>query len=425
MRTKLENTSDRSREPSAKALARYAANVWITERMKSESSDATRLSCVLRDAAQNDWNGYRFSASTLERNYYKYRKGGFASLETVPRSDQGQPRKLPPDLVKVLLERRRAHPRMPVTVLVDELALEGVDLLSHATMSSVHRLLRDHGLDRATIGYTTMDPAHGPQKAFEMPCANMLWMTDMMYGPVFKTEDGQTVKSRLFALIDDHSRLCPAAVYFDSEALDCFLEVMRDGLRRRGLPDKIYTDCGSIYTSLHLQGVCARLGIKLSHAQPYHAWSKGKIERFFRTVQEQFQSRLALHPVHSLAELNQAFSIWLQDDYHQAVHSATGHPPAARFAACAASLRNPPPDDELLPLFMRRVTRRVRRDGCISVEAIEYEAPLHLRGMNVEVRYHAPPDANPVEIWFNGKLVAQANRLNKTLNATQFKRKNP
>lgn len=425
MKKHLSDSSDYGREPSAKALARYAANVWILERMKSEPSDAIRLSCVLRDAASRYWNGYRFSVSTLERNYYKYRDGGFASLETSPRADQGKPRKLSPELVKVLLERRRTYPRLPVTVLVDELAREGVNLLEHATMSTVHRLLHTHGLDRATIGYTTMDPAHGPQKAFEMPCANMLWMTDMMYGPVFKDEGGQTVKTRLFALLDDHSRLCTSAAYFDSESLECFLDVMREGLRRRGLPDKIYTDCGKIYTCHHLQGVCARLDIKLSHAQPCHAWSKGKIERFFRTVQEQFQSRLALHPVHSLPELNQSFALWLQEDYHQTVHSATGQTPAARFAACAASLRNQPPDEELLRLFMHRVTRRVRRDGCLSVEAILYEAPLHLRGMNVEVRYHAPPAANPVEIWFQGKLVAIANRLDKTLNATRYKRKQP
>jgi transposase InsO family protein len=42
--------------------------------------------------------------------------------------------------------------------------------------------------------------------------------------------------------------------------------------------------------------VCANLKIKLIHARPSAAWSRGKIERFFRTVQDDFQSRLRTEP---------------------------------------------------------------------------------------------------------------------------------
>ena len=54
-----------------------------------------------------------------------------------------------------------------------------------------------------------------------------------------------------------------------------------------GDPQKFYTDNGKPFVSQHLQQVCARLGIQLLHAKPYAAYSKGKIERFFRTLQEQ------------------------------------------------------------------------------------------------------------------------------------------
>ena len=423
MKKHLSDSSDASREPSAKALARYAANVWIQETMSSGDPRVTRLSSVLLQAARKEWNGYRFGVSTLERNYYKYRDGGFASLESSPRSDRGKSRKLPEALAELLLQRRRQYPRLPVTVLLDELAGEGADLLEHASISTIHRLLREHGLDRAMIGHATLEACSGPQKAFEMPAANMLWMTDMMYGPVLRDENGRTVKTRLFALLDDHSRLCVQATYFDSEAQECFLQVFREAIRQRGVPDKIYTDQGKVFTSHLVKGICARLGTKLSHAQPYHAWSKGKIERFFRTVQEQFQSRLLIHPVHNLPDLNGRLLQWLGEDYHQSVHSATGQAPAARFAAFATTLRQPPPDEELLALFMRRENRRVRRDGCVMLKANAYEVPLHLRGMNIEIRYHEPPGANPVEIWFKDKFVAVARPLDKQLNATRYTRR--
>jgi len=36
-----------------------------------------------------------------------------------------------------------------------------------------------------------------------------------------------------------------------------------------------------LFVSQHLQTVCANFGIRLIHAKPYVAWSKGKIERFY------------------------------------------------------------------------------------------------------------------------------------------------
>jgi transposase InsO family protein len=74
----------------------------------------------------------------------------------------------------------------------------------------------------------------------------------------------------------------------------------RQALARRGFPDKLYTDQGKIFTSYHLQIVCANLGVRLCHAKPYAAWSRGKHERWFQTLQEDFESRLVIDPVHTL-----------------------------------------------------------------------------------------------------------------------------
>lgn len=407
-------------EPSLKALARYAAVGWITQRMQDEPPEVTPLSTVIHAAAERDWNGFRFSTSSLERYYYHYQHFGFAGLVEKPRADQGKTRKLAVELAEQLLAARRAQPLMPITVLLDLLREKGVDVLAQASLSSVHRFLRQHGLDRHTL--RQIGPEAGPQKAFEMPAVNMLWMTDLMYGPVFRDAQDRIVKTRLFALLDDHSRLCPAAEYFASEALDCFLAVLRQAVLRRGLPEKLYTDCGKIYTGRQLGVICANLGIKLLHAQPYHAWSKGKIERFFGSVQTSFQSRLLAEPVRALEDLNRRFWVWLEEKYHHTVHRATGQTPAERFAAGVAAIRPAPSAEELSRLFMARVRRRVRRDGCVSVAAQLFEVPLCLRGLEIEIR-HAIPLAGPIEAWYQGRLVGSGRPLNKQQNATQYKRR--
>ena len=139
----------------------------------------------------------------------------------------------------------------------------------------------------------------------------------MMFGPLIKLSTGPILHSRLFALIDDCSRLVPHAQYYEGEQLRWFLDCLRQALARRGVPDKLYTDRGKIFLSSHLQIVCANLNIRLLHAKPYAAWSRGKIERFFRTLQDDFQARLVLDPVHTLEELNQRLWRWIESEYHQ------------------------------------------------------------------------------------------------------------
>lgn len=204
-------------------------------------------------------------------------------------------------------------------MLVRQLIERGDLSFGNFSMSSVYRLLAAHGVDRESMAAGGFHPEGGPQKAFETALPNMLWMADMMYGPTLVTPQGKAVHARLFALLDDHSRLCPYAEYFASEGSDCFLAVLHAAVRARGVPDKIYTDNGKVFLCRHLHLVCANLGIKLSHARPYAAWSKGKIERFFRRVQSQFQTTLVFNPARDLADLNARFVTWLEGDYHQGV----------------------------------------------------------------------------------------------------------
>ena len=400
-----------------KALARYAAVCWVSERVWQEHPSGCALQTAVAEASQKLWEGLGFSAGSIERYYYAYRKEGFRALLPAVRTDKGRCQALAAPEQEALLALRLAHPKLEATALVRELLGRGQLTAGGFSMSSVYRLLAAHGMDRGSLAAGGFQPESGPQKAFETALPNMLWMADMMYGPTLVTPEGKAVHTRLFALLDDHSRLCPHGEYFASEGSSCFLAVLHAALRSRGVPEKVYTDNGKVFLCRHLHRVCANLGIKLSHARPYAAWSKGKIERFFRRVQSQFQTALVFQPARDLAELNARFLTWLERDYHQAEHHGMGGAcPAARFLAAAEVIRPAPPDEDLRRLFLDEEQRRVRKDATVSIEGRYFELTPALRGQFVAVRFN-PSELREVEIWHQNRFVQIAQPLDRQLNA--------
>lgn len=245
-------------------------------------------------------------------------------------------------------------------------------------------------------------------------------MTDCMFGPTLKLSHGGVRHTRLFALLDDGSRVLPHAQYYDSEKLSSFLDGFRQGLARRGFPEKLYTDQGKIFTSSHLQVVGASLGVRLCHAKPSAAWSRGKIERWFRTLQEDFEARLALDPVHRLEALNARLWRWIEREYPQRPHSSLeGQSPAERFVPRALNLRTADPQTDWERRFLSRGQRPVRLDATISLEGSLWEVPVHRRGRLVQLRLD-PFAWRRVEIWLNETFVGLARRCDKQLNSKTY-----
>lgn len=398
------------------ALARYAAVSWV----EAQLSGGGTLRHVLKEAAERLWNGRRFSWMTLERYYYSWRSGGYEALKTKGRSDQGETRSLSSEVQERLVALRAAYPKLTVTGLIHQLIEEGLLAAGQYSRSSIYRYLDKMGMDLRSIkAGGGVGAGSGPTKAFEFALANALWMTDMMYGPTLRFEDG-SVRTRLFAFLDDCSRLCPHAQYYASESTECLLDVLRQAIERRGVPSAIYSDLGKVFTCRHLQIVCANLGIRLIHAKPYHCWSKGKIERFFLRVQQQFQQTLVLAPAHSLDELNTRFWQWLEVHYHQTAHMGIeGETPALRFAQRSGAVRSAPALEELQKLFLHRCTRRVRKDATVSLDGKWFEVSAALRGQMIEIHYN-PFTFQQVEVYWQGKFFALAKPLDKYLNARTF-----
>ncbi|MEU6512158.1 DDE-type integrase/transposase/recombinase [Streptomyces sp. NPDC046942] len=118
---------------------------------------------------------------------------------------------------------------------------------------------------------------------FEATRPNELWVGDALHGPKIAGH-----KAYLFAFVDDHSRAVVGHRWGGAEDSVRLAAALRPALAARGVPGGGYVDNGSAFVDSALLRACARLGIKLIHSTPGRPPGRGKVERFFRTVQKQF-----------------------------------------------------------------------------------------------------------------------------------------
>jgi hypothetical protein len=242
-------------------------------------------------------------------------------------------------------------------------------------------------------------------------------MTDFSPGPKLNL-DGKVLTTHLCLIIDDHSRLIAYGAYYLTADSYAFHQTLKQAVQRRGIPYKLYTDHGKPFTNKHTQIICANLGIRLLHAKPYAAWSKGKVERCFYTLQEGFESALKLpdNHAHSLEELNTKLTHWIQTVYHLRPHSSTGVSPQFRFAHAAATLRYLDAGLELEPLFFTRIDRTVRKDGTVRIDDTLYEVDLSLRALEVQLRFD-PYRMSRIEVYYRGQAYGLARLVDLHLNS--------
>jgi transposase InsO family protein len=391
------------------ALIRFKAVNYVEDRIR----EGWRLADALRMAAQRPWpdeRGRCYAERTIEDWHYAYKKGGFQALRNNPRCDRGRCRRIDADMGRWIIEQVCANPQIDINVLYQRWQR---DMPRLPSLRTVYRYLRLHGYDRRTLRSGRLQS--GPTKAFEAPHVNDLWMVDFSPGPRVK-EDDTWIRTHLCVLIDDHSRLIPFAGYYRAANTEAFLHTLREGVLRRGVPLKLYTDRGKPFTNHHAQVVCANLGTRLLHAKPYHAWSKGKCERVIQTIQQGFESTVKLDGPCDLAELNRRLSVWIQTVYHQRVHRSTRMSPEARYQLAIESIRRLEADIDIDALFYTRIERTVRKDGTIRIDNRLYEVDLSLRALRVQVCFD-PFTRRRVEIWYQEKLVCLAKVVNLSANS--------
>jgi hypothetical protein len=185
--------------------------------------------------------------------------------------------------------------------------------------------------------------------------------------------------------------------------LESLLDCTRQGVAARGIPVRLYVDNGKVYRSAQLARIAATLGILIVHTPPYQPEGRGKIERFFRSVREQFLASLDLKQVTGMVDLNARLDAWIQTAYHRAPHGglAANTTPLQRWQRDIERVRQLPPATDVRRLFFYRLDRVVRRDSTFLLQKRFYEAPAHLAGRKVEVRFD-PLDPSQADVFSEG-----------------------
>jgi len=351
----------------------------------------------------------KFSWKTFKSWLRKYRLEGFDGLTPKIRADKGDSRIVDLYLDQVIRQKFDEFPGLRISGLYRMLIQEGLIQAGSPCEATLRKYIENQNLKpKAEL--------LKPRKKFEKPHINELWLSDFMHGQRFKIDDAKR-KLFLCGIIDDHSRVlvaCRWTLHENTEALELAL---KDALLTYGLPKILYCDNGAVYVSSHLQLVCARLGIALVHSKPYDSPSRGKIERFWRTVRQGFLPLVHREQNYSLDQFNQLFADWLDKQYHRTIHRGIAQTPLDRYLADLENTQLRRIEQNELDLhFYQTYQRKVKNDATVSVNALLFEVPAKYIGAKVELRH---PTGLPLDLWLyeNGQPVAKIQKVDPVLNS--------
>ena len=224
--------------------------------------------------------------------------------------------------------------------------------------------------------------------------SNAMWQADHCELPLLLLDEaGKLDKPWLTAIEDDYSRMIVGyrLSFLEATALTTAL-TLRTAIWRKedprwhacGIPTVFYSDHGSDFTSKHMEQVAASLPMELIFSQVGIPRGRGKIERFFRSVDQLLLQDLpgyapkgstGVKAALTLAAFEQRFRTWLLEDYHQRMHQETKCQPAERWEA-GGFVPHMPRSLEQLDLLLLTVTktRRVQQDG-IRFQGYRYMDP--------------------------------------------------
>jgi transposase InsO family protein len=315
-----------------------------------------------------------FTWRTIQTWVSLYKQGGTEALRNRPRKDKGKHHKIFPEQVREAIEavlpefQGQSYNKMAVYRRCIE---RGVLAPGECSQTSFFRLVRTYDLLKPST-----QTNNKKRLAFCKANSNEMWQLDTMFGPYVPNGKTKT-QAKLIAFIDDASRVVPHGEFFFSENTPALIRSLRSALYKRGIPQTLYVDNGSIYTSKEINQICERTGILLCHTPVRDGAAKGKIERFFRTVRDRFLTRKL--DLCSLEALNQQFREWLESDYNAREHSILKMKPVDRFAMDLGRIRFLDPIESNDELFYFEQDRSVRKDNTFQVLGQRFEAPRDLR----------------------------------------------
>jgi transposase InsO family protein len=357
-------------------------------------------------------NPRQFTWRTIQTWFYRYKNQGITGMTNRSRSDKGQARKVTPEELLEAINAAKPHfhsqrsNRRALYRFCIEKGLLHADRIAQTTF---YRFIREYNL------LAPDDHDDKKRLAFSMKFANQLWQADTMFGPYVDAGGGTRKQTRLIAFIDDASRVLCHGEFFFEENIDTLVQTIRAAFYKRGVPEQLLVDNGSIYCSQEITLICARVGCILRHTPVRDAAAKGKIERFFRRVRDQFLVQNL--DLASLEALNRQFTHWVENDYNAVPHDALGIKPIDRFGLDLTRIRFLSPSEHNDELFYAEAVRKVKKDNTFNFAGRRYETPVDLRDRQIQLRYdRRRQDNTAVVIYHKGQRLGAARLLDAVAN---------
>ena len=368
---------------------------------------------------------------TARRWLARYRAKGAVGLKRTVRSDAGQ-HKTTNQIVELVEGLALTKPRISVATIHRRITTLAKEHAWRApSYSSVHAIARAVDPKLYTLAH---DGAAAFRDKYELvhrhraERPNAIWQADHTLLDIFILDaSGKEVRPWLTTVLDDHSRAVVGYIVFlgAPSALNTSL-ALRQAIWRKsrgdwpmcGIPDVLYIDHGSDFTSVHLEQAAADLRISLVYSTVARPQGRGKIERLFRTINTELlpelpgnlqKSKPVTPPRLSLSALDAAVGAFIVGTYNSRVHGETSIAPLDCWRGGGWLPRMPESLEALDGLLvMVAKARRVLRDG-IHFEGLRFFDPTLAAyvGEAVTIRYD-PRDVGEIRVFHQNGFLCRA-----------------
>ena len=345
-----------------------------------------------------------YTERTIFRYYSAYKNQGFEGLKPKTRKDKGGHPGLDTGILSDILSLKKELPSRSAAKILIMLILAKRIEEGSLNLRTINRILNQYGYTRESL---LKDNRVYIKHEKEQIC--QMWQSDVMSSIYIPDGNGGKKLAYLIGMIDDHSRRDMHSEFYFDATLPRLEDTLKKAVTKFSAPLTLYVDNGKIFISEQFKLLCARLGIRIKYATPFNCEGKGKIERYWETVQKSFLPEVKLHHVKSLSELNDLYFAWKKTEYDDKLHESTGMTPRQRWHASLSAgtkLRFFSPM-ELEEIFLHAQERTVNKYGVISFEGNTYEAPGELVGKTVIVRYN-PFHIDYLHVYFKDKYFGVA-----------------
>lgn len=391
------------------ALMRYAIIAPLVCGLSDqyESKEAFFRAASTKDHITPSGSTRTFASTSIKRWYNNYQRRGFDALLPTSRSDNGKSRKLDDDLQAQITYLKSNYPRMSSAAIFRQLRETGSIKSGELSEATVNRFVQNLALEQKTT--TNQD-----MRRYERPHINEVWCGDTSVGPYLKTADGKKHKVFIIALIDDASRFIVGIDVFFNDNFINLMSVMKSAVAKFGRPQMYNFDNGSSFKNKQMELLAARTGSVLHYDRPYTPTQKAKIERWFRTMKDQWLATLDIRDFHTLDELRGNLLAYVHR-YNQTPHaSLKGLSPQDRFFSEPERIKRLN-DEDIQKHFLLEIERRVSIDSVITIDQVEYEVDYRFAKQRICLRYS--PDMTTIFIVEPDGTFTPIRLLNKHENA--------